>query len=712
MNHAGWQQSMAALRLSTVNEWALHRGQTYWRAALFGIVVLIARSGSGQPLDPVMLHCVSVDASGSVTLNWTGPPDPSGIFQNYQVFAASDMNGPYGLIGTVGVLGVGTWMDPVSDGTTGPLFYYVTTTTNGAPPMVSEPSDTIATIHLQVFQSVPLGSANLVWTTPAVATTADDTFSVWMEYPVGAHQIVAEVTASTYSYQHVVSVCDDSLTFHIQRSDDSGCTSSSNWTGDRFQDVTPPTPPVITSVTVDTVSGLASIDWEPSPEMDTGGYIIVYSAPVGPAIIDTVFGRLNTLYEWVESLAGIGFESYTVAAFDTCRTGVPPSPNTSVTTPFHTTMFLDHSYDQCGTTVTLEWSPYVGWPVAEHTVFVQVNGGVWVEAGIVGGSINTFNMEVEPFMTYCFAIRASEGPGLASSMSSRTCLVTDYPFTPAFNYLRTVTVSAPDAVLIIDSVDVSAMVNGYRLERSENGGEFQTIALLPPTLSPVITYTDTEVTPASTSYRYRMVVLDGCGTDAVVSNMAEIIMLRATADLNGYDRLEWNGYTDWAGQVVAYEIHRQVADGPFTLHAVAPPAPWFYMDDVSSMTASTGRFCYYVVAREAGNPSGINMTSVSNIACAVQEELVYIPNAFIVGGRNNTFKPELAYTDVSEYELSIINRWGQVIWTTHDPFQPWDGTVGGKAVPLGVYAYYCNFKNGAGRVFEKRGTVTMLTAVE
>ncbi|MBL7950691.1 MAG: gliding motility-associated C-terminal domain-containing protein [Flavobacteriales bacterium] len=702
------------MRLVSVQEFLVQVFKLFWRIRVLCIPVLL-QGGSAvlaAPLDPLLLHCAGVDVNGTVTLTWTPPSDPSGQFGNYRIYVADAVAGPFVPIGTVGVLGVSTWADPVSNGAVGPLFYYVTTITNAPVPEESLPSDTISTIHLQLYQSVPPGSANLIWVAPQPASSANDTFTVWMEYPVGSLQIIAELPATTLNYQHVVSVCDDSLTFHIERSDANGCTSSSNWAGDRFQDVTPPTSPLINAVTVDTITGLASIDWEPSPELDTDGYIIVFNAPNGAVIIDTVFGRTNTEFEWAESLAELGSEGYSVAAFDTCRTGVPPSPNTSVSRPFHNTMHLEHFYDECAGTVTLQWSPYGGWPVEEHAIYAQRNGGAWILAGSVGGGSTTFVLDVVPFTNYCFAVLAYQGVGLASSLSNSSCVSTDYPGLPAFNYLRTVTVADESTITIADSVDVNAIVQGYRLERSMNGGAFEPIQVIGPTFSPVIIFTDTDVDPGTTSYRYRVVVLDGCGAASVVSNIGENIILRAAAELSGFDRLEWNGYEDWAGTVQAYALYRQIADGAFSLRTIAPADPWVFMDDVSSLTSTTGRFCYYVVAVESGNASGINMTSTSNVACAVQEELVYIPNAFIVGGNNPVFLPQLAYADVSEYELSIINRWGQIIWTTTDHNQPWDGTVGGRAVPMGVYAYYCNFKNGAGRVFEKRGTVTMLTAVE
>jgi len=679
----------------------------------FALVLLFIGAGrSFAAIDPPVLLCASVDVGGAVTLTWSIPPDPSGEFGTYRIYSSTDLNGPFAPITGIGVYATTTFLSIGANANVGAQYYYMTTLTSGASPVESAPSDTLATIFLQLFQSTPAGSAELNWTATPSSPTANDSFSVWMEYPIGTWQLLGGIPSAVLSYEHVISVCDDSLTFRVERSDGSGCISSSNFTGDRFQDVTPPTSPVITVVTVDTLTGLATVDWEPSPEADTDGYIIVFNAPGGAAIIDTVYGQNNTAYEWFESLAGTRPESYTIAAFDTCETGVPPSPNTSATLPFHTSMYLVDTYDQCAGEVSLGWSAYVGWAVESQQLFVQVDGGPWTLLANLPGDATDYLHEVQPFRNYCYAVQASQGTGLAASLSNSTCLETDYPGLPSFNYIRTVTVSGASVITIVDSLDVAAVVNGYRLERSENGGAFGTIATQGPSLTPVITFVDPDVVPGSVGYQYRVVVIDACGADAITSNIGANIVLTAEPDLRGYNTLQWNGYLAWAGQVQAYALYRQVEEAPFTLLSIVPADPWLFPDDVSSLTSTTGRFCYYAVALETANPSGINATSRSNDVCAVQEELVYIPNAFVIGGYNPVFRPVLAYVDVSEYELSIINRWGQVFWTTNDPTVAWDGTAGGKPVPMGLYAYYCNFKNGAGRVFEKRGTVTMLSAVD
>jgi gliding motility-associated-like protein len=659
-------------------------------------------------LPPPSLRCATVNVVGDVTLSWLAPPDPGNDFQQYRVYASAAQAGPYMLVGTVPVLFQTTFFHPAAGAHIGPRYYHVTTVSTSAPPNESIPSDTLVTMFLTVGQSNPLGSAVLLWNQPMVLPSSQE-IGIWQEYPVGNWVQVGTVEPTATSYSHPASVCEDWLTFRVGLVDASGCFSFSSRDGDIFEDATPPSPPVITTITVDPDTELAEIQWEP-PENDTGGYIIVLVTPGGGIIVDTIYGISNTTYQWSWSTPDLGPESFTVAAFDTCWTGDPPSPNTSATLPPHTTVHLTTGYDRCSSRVFLYWTPYVGWDVASYQILTQVDGGAFTTAANVAGDASFHQMDVQPGRNYCFAIRAVRSGGFGDSRSNAACLFSEYPAVPQFNYVRLVTVSGPSQITVVDSVDMSADASLYTLERSVSGGEWEPIDEAPGWSGPLITFVDNDVEPGRLSYRYRVQVQDSCGSEGITSNIGGNIILRASADLWNRNTLDWNAYEDWAGMPIMYTIHRQLDKLPFAEHDYAPPQPLSYVDDVSMDLEHTGRFCYYVQAVEAGNPSGINATSESNIACAIQEDLVYIPNAFVIGGVNNEFIPVIGYADVSQYELSIMNRWGQVIWTTHDRRTGWDGVVGSQIMPTGVYMYYCTFQTGEGRIVELRGHVTLLTA--
>ncbi len=684
-------------------------GHKYFRSFLVLSGVLFAWPAFAVILDPPDLRCASVNIGGDVTLTWVVPPDPGGDFLEYKIYSSGAIGGPYTPAGTVGTYAQTTFFHPGAGAQAGPRYYYVTTDSTSPAPNESIASDTLSTIFVQVGQSTPMGNAVISWNPPAVLPSSQ-TISVYLEYPLGNWILLADLPPTATSYQHVVSVCEATLTFRVGLNDGSGCVSFSSRDSDLFADATPPSSPIITSVSVDTISGLSTIEWEPSPQADTDGYILLTVTPGGGVIIDTVYGQFNTFYEWGASTADLGPEAFTIAAFDTCLVGTPPSPNTSATLPEHTTMHLTNSYDQCGGNVYLTWSPYGGWQPASYQVLVQMDGGLWNVVANLAGSQLSYLHTVQPEHQYCYVIKAINADPAITSLSNESCRFSDHSAIPQFNYLRTVTVVDSTTIMIIDSVDVSAYATAYILERSDNGGAWSAIATAPAGAGPVITWIDAAVEPATIAYRYRVQVYDSCGTFTLTSNIGGNIILNGRSELDNTNDLFWNTYAQWAGSVAGYTIHRRVANEAMEPIGMAPATELTYNDDVSVFIESTGRFCYYVEAVETGNPSGINATSASNQICVVQEDLVYIPNAFIIGGINSIFIPVIGYVDVLEYEFNIINRWGQVIWTSNDRYEGWDGTIGSQVMPTGLYAYYCTFHNGAGRRFEERGTVMLLTA--
>ena len=498
-----------------------------WRLVIRSVLsiciqVVIVGVLIAAPLDPPAVHCANVDASGNVTISWTPITDPGGAFQQYDIYHSALVAGPFAPLTTIFAIGQSNFVHIGAAADVGPQFYYITTTNNAVPPEVSMPSDTIATLFLQVFQSTPLGSANLSWNAPATAPTADNEFSVWLEYPIGTWSILGNVADTVFSYQHVVDVCEDSLTFRIGLSDATGCTSFSNLNGDVFADATPPSMPILTAVTVDTLTGLTSVIWAPSPEPDTDGYIVLWVTPTGGVIIDTLYGQNNTSYTWLNSNSDIGSESFTVAAFDTCEVGVPPSPNTSATRAPHGTVHVDAQYDLCGAQVDLSWSEYIGWEVESYQIYAQVDGGPWNVLSTVPSTQTGYAHDVAPDRSYCYVIMAIRGTGAVTSLSNKICVLTYYPNAPSFNYIQTVTVTGEDQITIVDSVDMSATVSEYRFERSRDGGPYLSIATAPGSSGPTITITDNDVETSLSGYRYRVVVQDSCGVPALTSNTGAV----------------------------------------------------------------------------------------------------------------------------------------------------------------------------------------------
>ena len=70
-----------------------------------------------------------------------------------------------------------------------------------------------------------------------------------------------------------------------------------------------------------------------------------------------------------------------------------------------------------------------------------------------------------------------------------------------------------------------------------------------------------------------------------------------------------------------------------------------------------------------------------------------MPNAFTPNGDgiNDVWSPLGNALDAwRPTNCAICDRWGEEIFASTDPLEGWDGTAGGKEVPIGVYVFHAN----------------------
>ncbi|HJW29503.1 MAG TPA: gliding motility-associated C-terminal domain-containing protein, partial [Saprospiraceae bacterium] len=66
--------------------------------------------------------------------------------------------------------------------------------------------------------------------------------------------------------------------------------------------------------------------------------------------------------------------------------------------------------------------------------------------------------------------------------------------------------------------------------------------------------------------------------------------------------------------------------------------------------------------------------------------------------------------DITDFKLWIYDRWGELVFNSHDPQFEWDGTFHGKKLLPGVYAYVLEYTmNGLGSSRQKLiGDITLV----
>lgn len=126
---------------------------------------------------------------------------------------------------------------------------------------------------------------------------------------------------------------------------------------------------------------------------------------------------------------------------------------------------------------------------------------------------------------------------------------------------------------------------------------------------------------------------------------------------------------------------------------------WDFGDSVQSTNFSTTHTFdnstsggYYVTLYGISEYGCVDSFSV---AIQVRVELLYyIPNTFTPDGDefNQNFLPifESGF-DTHDFNMTIFNRWGQVIFESNDHTVGWDGTYNGQVVQTGTYTYKIEF---------------------
>lgn len=119
---------------------------------------------------------------------------------------------------------------------------------------------------------------------------------------------------------------------------------------------------------------------------------------------------------------------------------------------------------------------------------------------------------------------------------------------------------------------------------------------------------------------------------------------------------------------------------------------------------------YYIIDLYVDTEHGCNDSTSGSIL--IKDDIyVYIPNTFTPDGNeyNNTFKPIISRHDIYDYHLVVYNRWGEIMFESHNSDYGWDGTYGGQIVDDGVYVWTLRVGlTGTAEVKEYKGHVVLL----
>jgi len=124
------------------------------------------------------------------------------------------------------------------------------------------------------------------------------------------------------------------------------------------------------------------------------------------------------------------------------------------------------------------------------------------------------------------------------------------------------------------------------------------------------------------------------------------------------------------------------------------------------VTVTQSQVVYVTVENEYGCKT-VDSVNLQVVAC--DSKRVFVPNTFTPNndGLNDVLYVRGAGLRELEY-FRIFDRWGNMIFETHNISEGWDGTFGGKKADLATYVYVLRGICSSGSVIDMSGNVTLV----
>jgi gliding motility-associated-like protein len=313
---------------------------------------------------------------------------------------------------------------------------------------------------------------------------------------------------------------------------------------------------------------------------------------------------------------------------------------------------------------------------------------------IIPGAPTSFNdIDIECKTDYCYRIinRYAGGVRSESLEFCGTSFKIDNP--PAIINASSVVTSEGLSIEWIQ--DPGSAPTKYDILISNNGETFTNLGTSPNTK-----FLHKGYLPAS-NFTYRINYTDECDNKSQEGIVINPIQMTGTMD-NNIVTLTWTAYEGWANGVSDYIIDKFDLQGKL-YQSINAGINTTYVDDEAD---PDHQFISYRI-RARANQSGVT-ASVSNSMNFIKESKIFFPTAFSPNGDQLNDQFFVSGQFIVKMELSIFNRWGELIFTTNKKGETWDGTFNGKPVAEDAYVWSAEVTDLAGRTYKESGTVALL----
>ncbi|MEZ5025591.1 MAG: gliding motility-associated C-terminal domain-containing protein [Chitinophagales bacterium] len=478
---------------------------------------------------------------------------------------------------------------------------------------------------------------------------------------------------------------------------------------------------------VSVVNNQIVVNWLPSSSPEVIGYFIYNNADGssgGFNIPDTVYGRNTTTFTDTFHNPKSAPVTYAIRAFYACQSALPNYLEGSITPPDkrHNTIRINNQTapDSCSQTVSINWTPYlIGTTPGVINYEVQTNNnntGFTTQATLDQNTTATIVRNIPYLVDYCVRIKANLTNG-DSSFSNELCFdslrVVQVPKT---DYIRNISIENGNMfVEYIKDTLASPPIGNPILYRSPDMLVFIPLNNTPDYADKyTLLYTDPgndNINPGNNSFSYMVRLNMPCGNPHF-SDTATTLRLGIKDKGNNKAELTWTGFDIQNINFQNFTLEKiEGTDTLFVANYNRNETHYSETQIFDYSLDSLDEVCYRVTANFYNNndPSPRTLLhSHSNIVCLEPTPKAFVPQAFAPEGNNKTFRPFLIYAVTDNYSFQIYNRWHQLVFSTNNTTDSWDGTFKGAPAPQDGYLYIIRYRGKNGNDYQVSGTIMLI----
>lgn len=320
----------------------------------------------------------------------------------------------------------------------------------------------------------------------------------------------------------------------------------------------------------------------------------------------------------------------------------------------------------------LSWQPYAGTATQFRFYRIRRNGAVNGQVPSRTTSTYSDNTNITCGTQYCYSLEATVGPTTVTSQQVCVNGINDGTPGDIEGVVVSIENNRPRIVASLPTTSASSTYTLVVSRANGSSGSYQQVG----TLVNQNSYVDDSADPSAGSYCYQVSYLSACGLTSKPSEPVCTVFLTS----NSAKGIDWSATSPFTPSTVA-EYIVEVIDSVNNTKREIRVSSNTHLDLTDADLESQTQKYRIITASSDGT------VSYSNFYTFRSEVKIWLPDAFTPDGdgMNEVFLAKGIYLD--QFRMTIFDRWGEVVFTTTDKLQGWDGTINGQRALEGQYLY-------------------------